>query len=112
MTDTGAKDITIPVDQLWSSPPTFSPNADKGKDGSFDITQGIIYKIKHKGTLYFQVRTPHGNYDADNEYVLVSQHGDEEGKWLEIPLGSFLKITGDFYIMNKTSRFNVVVAIY
>ena len=108
MFDTHDQDWTFDPDKKWTISPVLSPNPDSTTDGSFVLTQGVIYKIEHIGTFQFQVQS--NNFDPEeHEFIEFSRHGDENGKWAKIGIGTIVEVMGSFYLMNRTESANISI---
>ena len=92
--------------KLWSVPPVLSEDPPAMSEQSFILTQGIVYQILNQGTTLFQNVS-----DNEDDWIEFSLHGDPHGTWNQIFPGSFIKATGNLFLLNRNHKHNCKVAV-
>ena len=104
--DTSVDIVDWKKSKLWSIPPVLSEDPPGSAEQSFILTQGIVYTIINQGTSLFQNIS-----ENEDDIIDFSLHGDPKGTWNQLFPGSFLKATGNLYMLNRTHKHNCKVAV-
>jgi len=90
----------------WSVPPVLSLDPADSEDQGFILTQGIVYQIINSKINMFQNIS-----ENEDDYIEFSLHGDRDGFWSILNTHSFLRIKGDFFLLNRSHKQNARVAV-
>jgi len=75
-------------------------------DQSFQLTQGVVYKIEPELKVMMQNVS-----ENEDDYIEFSDHGDPCGIWNKVDVSNFLEIDSPIYLYNRTHKQNAVMAI-
>ena len=76
------------------------------KDQSFQLTQGIVYKIEPDQKIMMQNVS-----ENEDDYIEFSDHGDPCGIWNKVDVSNFLEVDGPIFLYNRTHKQNAVMAV-
>jgi len=102
----GNSELDVNRSKQWTSPPVLSEDPASSIDQGFVMTQGIIYSVSNKGKALFQNVS-----ENEDDSIEFSFHGDKDGLWGLLIPGSFLEVTGDIYLLNRTHKQNCKIAV-
>ncbi len=93
-----------PETEEWSIPPILTDEYDpttQPKDLSIRLRQGIVCEVQISATQDWMFQNVNQNED---DIIDFSLHGDPNGIWGRLNPGSFVKVGGTIYFINRTHK--------
>jgi len=75
-------------------------------DQSFQLTQGIVYKIEVDHKIMMQNVS-----ENEDDYIEYSKHGDPCGIWSKVDVSNIIETDTTIFLYNRTHKQNAVMAV-
>ena len=87
-----------PKHEKWSIPPVITDDA-VGTDNAIRLRQGIICEVKLDSIFRFQ-----NINENEDDLIEFSYHGDKDGIWGKMVIGTTLVASRPLYFLNRTHK--------